>query len=66
MNEWISVKERLPDHREEVLVFSPQYKEYMMGHVFEWEGTVACEFEEYMLIKVTHWMPLPKPPREED
>lgn len=62
MSEWISVKDRLPDHREEVLAFSPQYKEYMMGHVFEWVGTVVCEFDEYVLTKVTHWMPLPEPP----
>ena len=41
------------------------YKEYMMGRVFELDGTVVCEFEEYMLTKVTHWMPLPSPPGEE-
>ena len=65
MTEWISVKERLPDHREEVVAFSPEYKEYMIGHVFEWGHTIVCESDEYVLTKVTHWMPLPEPPVEE-
>ena len=65
MAEWISVKDRLPDYREDVLAFSPEFKEYMMGQVFEWEDTVVCEFDEYILTKVTHWMPMPEPPKED-
>ena len=48
-----------------MLAFSPQYKEYMVGHVFEWADTVVCEFDEYVLANVTHWMPLPPAPGEE-
>lgn len=62
---WISVEDRLPDCREIVLAFSPEFKEYMMGQVFEWAHTVVCESDVYVLIKVTHWMPLPEPPGKE-
>lgn len=65
MSEWISVSDRLPDHRKEVLAFSPQCKEYMIGHVFAWADTVVCEFDEYVLANVTHWMTLPPMPGEE-
>jgi hypothetical protein len=65
MNEWISVKNKLPDKEGECLVFSPSWKQktkilIFASHIkgsrmrFWWNG---CE-----TIKVTHWQPLPEPP----
>lgn len=52
---WISVKDRLPENDDEVAIASGSYMTtgYYDG---EWHG---------MLSYVTHWMPLPEPPREE-
>lgn len=57
---WISVKERLPERNTAVIVAVDD------GHVFQtlyaydgwdlWEGCTC---------NVTHWMPLPEPPKEE-
>ena len=65
MSEWISVKERLPEHGQ-VIAFSPQYKEYMIGYLDESsvEG-IFCHCDGVELYQVTHWQPLPEPPGEE-
>ena len=73
VQEWISVKDKLPDQSGEVLVIvsgNPQknitldcayelaeydpYSEWIMEMWPEWEDAV-----------VTHWMPLPQPPKGE-
>ena len=64
MSEWISVKERLPDTEERVLVCLDLEKATPIGQDTDrfvdnrrwvrWNGAV------------THWMPLPPPPGEED
>ena len=78
MSEWISVKERVPERKGEYFVystfagygyrriafFSPcydGYEEYMQGK----RVWYACD-REYgdCEIHVTHWMPLPEPPKE--
>lgn len=56
---WISVKDRLPEDASDVLIV--------------WADGVseACYFDETWcrdgrrLLSVTHWMPLPEPPKEE-
>lgn len=68
MDEWISVKDRLPTQETDVLLFDCD-----VGIVFgyyelpnnwtdlthrEWEG--ECR----RLLRVTHWMPLPDSPEE--
>ena len=69
---WISVEDRLPDTRDWVLVigefvpeggwFIPQIAEYFLD---SWRLDVdECSSPEDRGIRVTHWMPLPEPPKE--
>lgn len=60
MSEWISVEERLPDEQVKVICyFSEKSKVETSWHVislgFMFEGIFG---------KVSHWMPLPEPPKE--
>lgn len=62
-DEWISVDEKLPKHREKVLVcddrqnmFTALYVAYDNGG-FDWCTSVR------LVYKVTHWMPLPEAPK---
>lgn len=56
--EWISVKDRLPDNNERVLVhvvgkpFNIDADRFVNSRWVKWNGCVA------------HWMPLPEPPIE--
>ena len=66
VQEWISVTERLPEKGEEVLVFNT--REDWIG--FAWmrpdETWTALGFDfPFDLGEVTHWMPLPQPPKGE-
>ena len=66
VQEWISVTERLPEKGEEVLVFNT--RENWIG--FAWlrpdETWTALGFDfPFDLGEVTHWMPLPQPPKGE-
>ena len=53
VDEWISVKDRLPDVGVEVLVYS----EIDGICVDYYDGDVFGYFD------ITHWMPMPKPPK---
>lgn len=56
---WISVDERLPEDDHTVLVWSHRNsKEYF--NVYDHGKWVIMETED-----ITHWMPLPEPPKEE-
>lgn len=69
MGEWISVKDRLPRYNRYVLTFTPtmampivvdQYCGYWGDDDDEWyEGWWSKR-------KITHWMPLPEPPKGEN
>ena len=50
---WIPCGERMPEGGEEVLCYS-----------LDWGAVVTC-VDKFDLIRVTHWMPLPEPPKEE-
>ena len=70
--EWISVKDRLPDRGQYVLVCCTMkvtskidyVNAVTMAFVCE-EGFVDVELDEVITEGVTHWMPLPEPPKEE-
>lgn len=64
MSEWISVKERLPEESNiNVLVYTVTGQQYVAG-CYDVFG-VKRFFTNAMPIVVTHWMPLPEPPKEE-
>ena len=60
MSEWISVKERLPE--EDVVVILTDHIDVGTGW-FNGKGwrTPFADIDEY---RITHWMPLPEPPKE--
>jgi len=67
--QWISVKDRLPQEYERVLIYIPQFKDCMVDYVVKfaredlpyiWGCQLVDEYE-----KVSHWMALPPPPRGE-
>ena len=69
MSEWISTKDRLPDKEGCYLIVSGETKEIDIGlwclerQRFE---VVETEWFGYEITGVTHWMPLPEPPKESD
>lgn len=72
---WIPVEERLPEENVTVLAFNadPHAEKYVLARyrVVVHFGYCWCQFDqEYdswcaSCWKVTHWMPLPSPPKEE-
>lgn len=73
-DEWISVKDGLPNKEESVLiVYKMQYmtlitaaKYHKVGSVEWWTPVVPNPVTGSNLYSsfITHWMPLPKPPKE--
>ena len=58
--EWISVEERLPDLYGTYLVYT--YDNHIkLGYFCELVIGLPPSFDDYA---VTHWMPLPEPPKE--
>ena len=67
---WISVEERLPGMYEDgsadiVLVTDGQFIHMAAYSNEKWYFAECGEMKEPMFYKVSHWMPLPKPPKEE-
>ncbi len=60
-NQWISVDDRLPEDRENILIRTEENNYYM---VFICGGSIFASFSEYELYdyKFTHWMGIPKIP----
>ena len=67
--EWISVKDRLPAHRQEILTYwsesdQIQVQRYYLQYggdgpwwMFGWQNHLLSKG------RITHWMPLPDPPK---
>ena len=73
---WISVKDRLPDNKEHDWVLAqvvedngymhiPRVMEYRQAKDDWFEETYGWLSEHNGLFSVTHWMPLPPPPKGE-
>ena len=58
MNEWINVRDRLPNTSDDVWVFDglAQYEGFYQNG--DWWYTGGSQFP----VEVTHWQPLPPPP----
>ena len=70
VQEWIPVKDRLPEDSNDgfadaVLVTDGfvQHMAYFVGG--EWRFAESGEIKEPMWYRITHWMPLPQPPKGE-
>ena len=61
-NNWISVEDRLPDDQEEVLVCTRSKNGYRNIDKGYWS---IDRFIHRGRAEVTHWMPLPEPPKGE-
>ena len=59
VQEWISVNARLPEQGEEAICIAAD-GDMMIGKYTEWGWMFPCYFED-----LTHWMPLPEPPKGE-
>lgn len=68
--EWISVGDRLPDFFDEVIVYdncgfkslvSTAWRRSGDNGGWIWDSRMSYPEE---LVNITHWMPLPKPPKE--
>ena len=64
MNEWINVKDRLPEMFKYVICFCPE-KDYGSKIVVDYAETDGGFAERIRYGKTTHWMPLPEPPKED-
>lgn len=68
MSEWISVKDRLPENEDRILVYD-LHNDIEFGF-FNMRDKKFKYFDEngypYEFLYVTHWMPLPKPPKDGD
>ena len=65
IQEWISVSERLPEKRETVLVCDVRENymnawEYLGRDEWLWDSSI------WRTEAITHWMPLPEPPKGEE
>ena len=67
MSKWISIKNRLPREGKEVLVYvvhtladGTKYGEIEKDFISD-----AAKYFYHYYPYVTHWMPLPKPPKDE-
>jgi hypothetical protein len=64
--QWISVKDRLPEMNDLCLV-STQFERVRIAQ-YRWESWLfddGFSAVQQLLNYVTHWMPLPKPPKDE-
>lgn len=66
--QWVSVKDRLPEEQKEVLIYLPEYDSVEMASLFTIPSMNLREWvqneDAYMLDEVSYWMPLPEPPKE--
>lgn len=71
-SEWISVKEQLPEVETVVLTFE-KAKPIYAAHDYEnqiqlaerFSGGAWCQRSDPQAYEITHWQPLPSPPKEQ-
>ena len=75
MSEWISVKDRLPEEFDDVLIVTVSGRisiaylhSYNKENIIDYKNWAITDSEEgntIPFVRVTHWMPLPKSPNLE-
>ena len=70
VQEWVSVDDRLPedsnDGFEDAVLVTDGFVQHMAYFVGgEWRFAESGEIKEPMWYRITHWMPLPQPPKGE-
>lgn len=67
-NEWVSVKDRLPEEGSQVHIFTKKYiHQIAKVTIYEWENKEHIFWASgvrYSLNEITHWKPLDAPPTE--
>lgn len=63
--EWISVKNELPKKMEYVLLYDSKYHVTHIGARVD-NGYYISLTMDQSRINITHWMPLPEPPKEDE
>ena len=66
VQEWISVDDRLPEHGDVVLCFM----KFGEQRILQWDNVSSLWLgyghgDDWQKADVTHWMPLPEPPKGE-
>lgn len=63
---WFPVEKRLPSVTYgDVIAFSTEHSDYLLGRLVETEENgIVCIGDGVQLYNVTHWTPLPEPPKE--
>ena len=64
VNQWISVKDRLPEIGQKVLVYYPKWdgNEIQVAHLMRKRTMFYVDGINIRAENITHWQPLPKPP----
>ena len=62
MNEWISIEDRLPEEKLDVILFGIKCPTSFIGYL-DGEDFVCDNANEFVPVSyISHWMPLPEPP----
>ena len=65
VQEWISVDERLPEDNDRVIAFRPNEPEISAyKYCIMWGWSVKVSLKQHSR-GITHWMPIPQPPKGE-
>ena len=65
--QWVSVKDRLPEHEQEVIIYVKTENGYLVTGGLTWYSDVEKFIDGITVLRlnkseVTHWMPLPNKP----
>ena len=61
--QWVSTQEELPNDMEDILIFNEEDGAEHIGYFFAAKRQFIRYLDGENIEKVTHWMPLPKPPK---
>ena len=65
VNRWISCKDKMPEHGVTVLIYAGNHMIMLAWYDKDMEYFYICDSDyKYNPLDVTHWQPLPEPPKE--